>query len=66
MIDSKPAVKIQSASTSPGIAIVPRTVVEVPMSDDGSTGSGVAVYTELEIHTEHDQHANLLGFQTHV
>jgi hypothetical protein len=66
VIDAKPAVKIQSPSTSPGIAIVPRTVVEVPMPDDGSTGSGVAVHTELEIHTEHDQHANLLGFQTHV
>jgi hypothetical protein len=43
VIDTKPAVKIQSASASPGIVIAPRAVVEVPMSDDGSTGSGAAV-----------------------
>ena len=43
MIDVKPAVKIQSASASPGIAIAPRAVVEVPMPDDGSTGSGPVV-----------------------
>jgi hypothetical protein len=42
-IDSKPAVKIQSASPSPGISIVPRVVVEVPIPDDGSTDSGAAV-----------------------
>ena len=35
-----PAVKIQSASASPGIAIAPCAVVEVPMPDDGSTGGG--------------------------
>jgi hypothetical protein len=29
LIDDKPAVKIQSASASPGIAIAPRAVVEV-------------------------------------
>ncbi len=42
VIDAKPAVKIQSASASPGIAIAPRAVVEVlmPEIDDGSTGSG--------------------------
>ena len=44
VIDAKPAVKIQSASASPGIAIAPRAVVEVPMPDDGSTGSGAAVH----------------------
>ena len=43
VIDAKPAVKIQSASASPGSAIAPRAVVEVPMPDDGSTGSGAAV-----------------------
>ncbi len=46
VIDAKPAVKIQSVSASPGIVIAPRAVVEVPMSDDGSTGSGAAVDTE--------------------
>ena len=37
VIDANPAVKIQSASASPGIAIAPRAVVEVPMpeADDG-------------------------------
>ena len=46
VIDANPAVKMQSASASPGIAIAPRAVVEVPMpeSDDGSTGSGAAVH----------------------
>jgi hypothetical protein len=43
VIDAKPAVKIQSASASPGSAIAPRAVVEVPIPDDGSTGSGSAV-----------------------
>jgi hypothetical protein len=45
VIDANPAVKMQSASASPGIAIAPRAVVEVPMPepDDGSTGSGAAV-----------------------
>ena len=45
VIDANPAVKMQSASASPGIAIAPRAVVEVPMpeSDDGSTGSGAVV-----------------------
>jgi hypothetical protein len=40
VIDTKPAVKIQSTSASPGIAIAPRSVVQVRMPDDGSTGSG--------------------------
>ena len=31
---------MQSASASPGIAIAPRSVVQVLMPDDGSTGSG--------------------------
>jgi hypothetical protein len=31
---------MQSASASPGIAIAPRSVVQVRMPDDGSTGSG--------------------------
>ena len=33
------AVKIQSASAAPGIATVPRSVVQVPMSDNVPTGS---------------------------
>jgi hypothetical protein len=40
VIETKPAVKIQSASASPGIATVPRSVVQVPIPDCGSTGSG--------------------------
>ena len=48
VIEAKPAVKIQSASASPGIAISPRSVVQVPMSDDGSTGSeGVAAVVSM-------------------
>ena len=47
VIDAKPVVKIQSASASPGITIAPRAVVQVPMPDDGSTGSGAAVNTEV-------------------
>ena len=46
VIDANPAVKMQSASASPGIAIAPRAVVEVPMSDDGSTGSAASVDIE--------------------
>jgi hypothetical protein len=44
VIHAKPAVKIQSASASPGIVIAPRAVVEVPMSDDGSTDSDDDTY----------------------
>ncbi len=40
VIEAKPAVKIQSASSSPGIATVPHSVVQVPIPDCGSTGSG--------------------------
>ena len=40
VIDANPAVKMQSASASPGIAIAPRAVVQVRMPADGSTGSG--------------------------
>jgi len=40
VIESKPAVKIQSASAAPGIAPAPRSVVQVPMTDDESAGSG--------------------------
>ncbi len=35
VIEPKPAVKIQSASASPGIVIAPGSVVQVPMPDDG-------------------------------
>ena len=58
VIDAKPAVKIQSASASPGIAIAPRAVVEVPMSDDGSTGSGAAVDTEAASMVSGDEEVN--------
>ena len=40
VIEAKPEVKIQSASTAPGIATAPRSVVQVPRPDDGSTVSG--------------------------
>ena len=40
VIEDKPAVKIQSASAAPGIAPTPRSVVQVPMTDDESAGSG--------------------------
>ncbi len=33
VIYAKPTVRIQSASASPGIAIAPRAVVEVPMAE---------------------------------
>ncbi len=39
VIETKPAVKIQSSSTTPGITTVPRSVVQVPVSDDESTDS---------------------------
>jgi hypothetical protein len=58
VIDDKPAVKIQSASASPGIVIVPRAVVEVPMPDDGSTGSGAVVDTETASMVSGDEEVN--------
>ena len=58
VIDAKPAVKIQSASASPGIAIAPRAVVEVPMPDDGSTGSGAEVETEAASMVSGDEEVN--------
>jgi len=39
-IEAKPAVKILSASPSPGIVTVPRSIVQVPMAGDEPTGSG--------------------------
>ena len=57
MIEAKPAVKIQSASASPGIAIAPPSVVQVPMPDDGSTGSG-AVDTEAVSMVSGDEEVN--------
>jgi hypothetical protein len=47
-------VKIQSASASPGIAIAPRAVIEVPMPDDGST----AVDTEAASMVSGDEEVN--------
>ncbi len=40
MIETKPVVKSQSASVDPGIATEPRSVVQVPMTDNVPTGSG--------------------------
>ena len=40
MIQVKPVVKSQSASSAPGIATVPRSVVQVPMADGQPTGWG--------------------------
>ncbi len=40
MIETKETVKIQSVSVDPGIATAPRSVVQVPMTDDEPTGSG--------------------------
>ena len=58
VIDAKPVVKIQSASASPGITIAPRAVVQVPMPDDGSTGSGAAVDTEAASMVSGDEEVN--------
>ena len=60
VIDANPAVKMQSASASPGIAIAPRAVVEVPMpeSDDGSTGSGPAVHITDALMGSGDEEVN--------
>ena len=46
LIDAKPAVTIQSGSASPGIAIAPRAVGQVPIPGDGSTGSAAQVHNE--------------------
>ena len=40
VIESKPGVKIQSTSAAPGIATAPRSVVQVPMTDNVPTDSG--------------------------
>jgi hypothetical protein len=58
VIDVKPAVKIQSASASPGIAMAPRAVVQVPIPDDGSTDSGAAVDTESVSMVSGDEEVN--------
>jgi hypothetical protein len=60
VIDANPAVKIQSASASPGIVIAPRAVVEVPMPEpeDGSTGSGAAVDIEDALMGSGDEEVN--------
>ncbi len=58
VIDTKPALKIQSASASPGISIVPRPVVEVPIPDDGSTDSGTTVDTESSSMVSGDEEVN--------
>jgi len=57
VIEANPAMKIQSASASPGIAIAPRSVVQVPIPDDGSTGSG-AVNTEDVSMVSDDEEVN--------
>ncbi len=60
VIHDNPAVKMQSASASPGIAIAPRAVVEVPMPepDDGSTGSGAAVHIADALMGSGDEEVN--------
>ena len=40
VIEVKPAVKIQSASPTPGIVTAPRSVLQVPMTDNVPTVSG--------------------------
>ncbi len=58
VIDDKPEVKIQSDSDSPGIVIPPRVVVEVPMSDDGSTDPGTVVDTQTVSMVSGDEEVN--------
>ncbi len=45
VIEAKPVVKIQLPSPSPGITTGPRSVVQVLIPDDGSTGSGGVTVT---------------------
>ncbi len=40
VIEAKPAVKVQSVCATPGIATGPRSVLQVPIADNVSTGSG--------------------------
>ena len=54
VIEAKPAVKMQSASVSPGIAMAPRSVLQVPMPDDGSTGSGGVAVTVSMMPTDEE------------
>ncbi len=49
MIETTPVVKIQSASTVPGIDTTPRSVVQVPMSDGEPTGLGGEVSVSVAI-----------------
>ena len=57
MIEATPAVKSQSACAAPGISTAPRSVVQVPMSDDGSTVSG-GVNTETVSMVSGDEEVN--------
>ena len=52
--EAKPVVKIQSASSSPGISIAPRSVVQVPIPDDGSTDSGAVAATVSMMPTDEE------------
>ena len=54
VIETKPAVKMQSASASPGIAMTPRSVLQVPMPDDGSTDSGGVAVTVSMLPTDEE------------
>ncbi len=48
MIETIPTVKRQSSSADPGIATVPRSVVQNPMGDSEPTGLGeVPVYKSI-------------------
>ena len=63
VIESKPAVKIQSASVDPGIGTTPRSVVQVPtVTDDQPTVSG-GVSVDVSIlpttsHVPNDEEVN--------
>ena len=57
MIETTPAVKSQSPSDSPSIVTVPRSVVQVPMTDGDPTGFGevsVSVSAALEVSEEEE------------
>jgi hypothetical protein len=49
VIETKPVVKVQSSCAVPGIATGPRSVLQVPMTDNVSTDSG-AVSMSVSLH----------------
>jgi hypothetical protein len=52
VIEAKPTVKSQSACVPPGIATVPRSVVQVPMSDGETSGLGGEVSVSVSLPAE--------------